>query len=193
VFVAGKAASPASSLDSWGATDSIQTTNSSNLLGADDNATILTGLFVAPGLQLPLASDLPKLMLPFAEALQQSQRYWSTNVAYGNIPEDGGGSGVEAPRYAMFAWSSTSLDTQRIVFPVPMRTTPAFTFYSANISGASSGNWQIYDGVSAWQTGTSITAASQNEAGFVAEISGFTVTTKSAYIGYGVFIADARL
>jgi hypothetical protein len=193
IFVSGKAASPASSLDTWGSIDSTQTTNSTNLLGADNNLTILTGLFVAPGSQLPLASDLSKLMLPFAESLRLCQRYWATNVAYGNIAGNAGGSGVEAPRYAMFAWSSTSLDTQRISFPVPMRTTPTLTFYSANIPGASDGNWQIYDGVSTWQTGTSITAASQNEKGFVAEVSGFTVATKCAYIGYGVFAADARL
>jgi hypothetical protein len=193
LFVAGKETTPQSTLDAWGTGNKVQTTNSTNLLGTNNNLTILTGLFIAAGTQLPVAGDLPRLMRPFDHELRLAQRYWSKNVGYDNKPGNTGGSGGEAPRYAMFSWAGTSLDSQRIFFPVTMRITPTLAFYSANIPGASNGNWQIYDGVSTWQTGTSISAQSHNDSGFVAEVAGFTVTTKAAYIGYGGFTADARL
>jgi hypothetical protein len=77
IFVAGKAATPASSLDAWGSTNSTQTTNSTNLLATNNNQSILTGLFIASGTQLPAAADLPVLMHSFPEELQNAKRYFN--------------------------------------------------------------------------------------------------------------------
>lgn len=65
VFVSGKETTPASSLDAWGSTNKVQTTNSTNLLGTNNNLTILTGLFIDAGQQLPIAGELPLLMRSF--------------------------------------------------------------------------------------------------------------------------------
>lgn len=75
VFSSGKETTPASSLDAWGTTNKVQTTNSTNLLGADNNCTVLTGVYIAAGIELPVAADLPKLMRPYPEALSLCRRY----------------------------------------------------------------------------------------------------------------------
>lgn len=76
VFVAGKAASPASAFDAWGSTNSTQTTNSTNLLGTNNNLTILTGLLIAAGARLPGATELPSLMRNFSHELLTCMRYY---------------------------------------------------------------------------------------------------------------------
>jgi hypothetical protein len=75
VFSSGKETTPASSLDTWGSTNKVQTTNSTNLLGSNNNCTILTGVYVAAGPQLPVAADLPNLMRSHPETLSLCQRY----------------------------------------------------------------------------------------------------------------------
>lgn len=77
VFSSGKETTPASSLDAWGSTNKVQTTNSTNLLGTNNNLTLLTGLYIDCSTQLPLAGHLPVLMRPFSEELKLCQRYWS--------------------------------------------------------------------------------------------------------------------
>jgi len=75
IFSSGKETAPASSLDAWGSTNKVQTTNSTNLLGTNNNCTVLTGVYIAAGAQLPIVGDLPKLMRPYPEALSMCQRY----------------------------------------------------------------------------------------------------------------------
>lgn len=77
IFSSGKAASPVSP-GAWSATNTTQTTNSTNLLGTNNNLTILTGLFVIPGLELPTSTRLPLFVRPYSETLPLVERYFQT-------------------------------------------------------------------------------------------------------------------
>lgn len=78
IFVSGKETTPQSSLDAWGSTAKVQTTNSGNLLGTNDNLTLLTGTYIAADTQLPLIGDMPGLMRSFDQELLLCLRYlWS--------------------------------------------------------------------------------------------------------------------
>ena len=74
VYVSGKTASPATP-DAWGATPAIQTTNSTNLLGTNNNTTIVTGLFVVPGIELPNLARHQFLLRPHDTEMILCQRY----------------------------------------------------------------------------------------------------------------------
>lgn len=76
VFSSGKETTPGSSLDAWGATAKNQTTNSTNLLGTNNNQTILTGIYIDVGTQLPVAADMPNLMRPSDQETALCQRYF---------------------------------------------------------------------------------------------------------------------
>ena len=110
VFVSGKETTPASSLDAWGATNKVQTTNSTNLLGTNNNLTILTGVYIDVGTLLPVAADLPRLMRPKAEEEhQRCKRYWRWLT-----------NGVGQAKSSTSAYIGVSHDSP------PMRTTPNY-------------------------------------------------------------------
>jgi hypothetical protein len=75
VYSAGKAASPVAP-GSWTATSAVQTTNSTNLLATNNNLTIMTGLIVLPGIELPSASRAPLIMRPFDQEQVACMRYY---------------------------------------------------------------------------------------------------------------------
>jgi len=84
VFSAGKAASPASA-GSWGSTNTTATTGSTqnNLSGTND-AALVTGLILLPGIELPSAARAQLIMRPYATELDLCLRYferWPTGTA----------------------------------------------------------------------------------------------------------------
>jgi hypothetical protein len=125
---------------------------------------------------------------PFSAEHALCQRYYSKSFALGTAPADN----VATDRYAGFAWSGTELDTQRIYFPAIMRIPPAVTAYSGTNGTPANGKWQIYDGVSAFQNGTT-TAIVITDTSFAMELTALTVASKSAYISYGGWVALAEL
>ncbi len=127
---------------------------------------------------------------PFAVELARVQRLFATNFTLGTAPANN----VMSPRFAGFAWSAGNVDTQAINFPVKMRIAPgSITFYSSTNGTPTAGQWQIYDGASAFQNATATSAGSVTDAQFNASLSGLTVTTRNAYICYGGWVADVRL
>lgn len=74
VYSAGKAASPVAP-GAWTATSTTQTTNSTNLLGSNNNLTIMTGLIVLPGIELPPSDRAALIVRPFDEELLLCRRY----------------------------------------------------------------------------------------------------------------------
>lgn len=75
IFSAGKAASPASP-GSWGSTNTTQTTNSTNLLATNNNLTIVTGLVVLPGLEVPSSERAALIMRPYRQTLEECKVYF---------------------------------------------------------------------------------------------------------------------
>lgn len=121
VFVAGKAASPASSLDAWGATNSTQTTNSTNLLGTNNNLTLLTGLHIAAGAQIMAASELARLLRTYETEFSLCCRYfWAIN-------KNGLSSGIFAFGQAFSTTSAFFL----FHCPVPLRAAPSGSLSAA--------------------------------------------------------------
>jgi hypothetical protein len=118
-----KETTPASALDTWGTANKVQTTNSTNLLGTNNNLTVLTGLYIAVGSQLPVAADLPKLMRPYPDELSLCQRYLPVIKA----PASG------APTIAMGQAFST---TQSMV-AIPLLPATRIPVTGATISAAS--------------------------------------------------------
>jgi hypothetical protein len=78
VFSGGKAASPATA-GSWGSTNTTATTGSTqNNLSSTNDAALVTGLIVLPGIELPLPSRAPLILRPYGEELQSCMRYLET-------------------------------------------------------------------------------------------------------------------
>ena len=143
VFVCGKETTPGTSFDTWGATVKIQTTNSTNLLGTNNNLTVLTGVYIAPGTQLPVAADLPKLMRPHSTELTLCQRwleYGSYNIGAQAAPT--GGSTGKVTRWPIpFKVTKATAPTITITESSKTRcatalstgvTTDNFTIYTTN-------------------------------------------------------------
>jgi hypothetical protein len=115
VFSSGKETTPQSSLDAWGATSKVQTTNSVNLLDTNNDLTIVTGVYIAAGNVLPAAADLLMLMRPFDVEYDLCLRYyWKVPVTGDTQPTGflGGCNGTTAAEFIA-------------IFPVQMRTSPS--------------------------------------------------------------------
>jgi hypothetical protein len=83
IYSAGKAASPVVP-GSWTSTNTMQTTNSTSLLGSNNNLTIVTGLILLPGLELPSSSHAALIMRPFDQEVLSCQRYLWEKVPNSN-------------------------------------------------------------------------------------------------------------
>jgi hypothetical protein len=130
VYSSGKAASPVAP-GSWTATSAVQTTNSTNLLAANNNLTIMTGLVVLPGIELPASSRAPLIMRPFDQEWPSCKRYWEKSYDYGVTP----GTAVSGGR-ARIRYASDGVGLQSCAFTVAKRATPTMTGYST-ATGAS--------------------------------------------------------
>jgi hypothetical protein len=111
IFADGKEAAPVVALDAWGTFNKVQTFNAtSNLFNTAGNAFAITGVFISAGTQLPLVSDLPKLMRPYDEEVLTCMRYF-----YNGIPALVGA-----------VYSPTTVVARAMAYhPVPMRVAPA--------------------------------------------------------------------
>jgi hypothetical protein len=110
VFSAGKAASPATA-GAWGSTNTTATTNSTqNNLSATNDAAVVTGLIVLPGIELPTSARAPFVMRPFDVELLKCRRYLPYFAPFGS----GGALGVGAS----FSTSSAQVFVR---FEVPTR------------------------------------------------------------------------
>ncbi|MGH6771116.1 MAG: DUF2793 domain-containing protein [Xanthobacteraceae bacterium] len=118
IFSSGKVASPAAP-GAWTATGTIQTTNSTNLLGSNNNQTIVTGFVVLPGIEFPEQSRLPLIMRPADEELRRCMRYFQNITS----PEE---TAVYSPPLVFFKASTTIWDHLGNRLPVEMRVTPTF-------------------------------------------------------------------
>lgn len=136
VFSAGKAASPAAP-GSWGATNTTQTTNSTNLLGANNNQTILTGLYISGGVQIPASSELAKLMRPFPYELWECSRYYFKTFTYATNPAQNVGTSTGEYIWPATATGTGAQRTPSAPFPRPMRTVPTLIGYNPAAANAS--------------------------------------------------------
>ncbi|HEY4723123.1 MAG TPA: hypothetical protein VII92_14815 [Anaerolineae bacterium] len=174
VFAAGKAATPASSLDAWGSTNTTQTTNSTNLLANNNNQTIMTGLFVASGTQLPMAANLPLLMRPFDDEMTLAYRYYQKTYNYSSVP----GSNEGGTNMLVLEAYNASMAAGFIIFKGnKMRAAPSITLYSqAGLSGKIN---RFLDGV---EIGTTVTVPEVSAQGFrYISDSGAGLTSGVAY------------
>jgi hypothetical protein len=172
VFSAGKAASPATA-GSWGATDTTQTVNSTqNNLSATNDATLVTGLVVLPGLELPSASRAPLIMRPYEQELALCQRYFAKNQ---------GGFKLGGPRGSMASATSAIAGMSFL----PMRAAPTLTFI---------GNTWWIDGVSSAATAM-VASSSSTPTEMDAALSSISPTGAVGFpVAYnGVLARDARL
>jgi hypothetical protein len=186
IFNAGKAASPAAP-NTWGATPAIQTTNSSNLLGSNNNLTIVTGFAVLPAGQKPTQSQLPLLMLPFEQALEACQEYYEKSYAYGVAPGTASAlAGIETK-----VVPSNTIANQQIYggtrYTKPKRGTPTVTIYGLAGGAGKISNFSGSD--LADLSGTPIAG----ELSFYAyNNSGGSISTTTNIVFYH-WVADARL
>jgi hypothetical protein len=179
IGVAGKAASPVAP-NAWTATGALQTTNSTNLLGTNNNLTIATGLVLLPGIELPASPRAPFIMRPFDQELSACQRYWEKTYDYGTaVGAASAGAGLR-----MGLAMSASAVAIAGNFKARKRISPAITLISFNGT----------TGVMAAQASNADTAAATPQ--FIGE-DGFCSVTSSgltAGAGYHVhFVASARL
>jgi hypothetical protein len=181
VFSSSKETTPASSLDAWGTTNKVQTTNSTNLLGTNNNQTVLTGLYIAAGSQLPTASDLPKLVRPFSAELNLSKRYWESTYEYGTAP------GTAPVPGAIFAIATAANFITTAIPLVPKNTQPIVTLY-ANATG--------HSGVFSDLNTDSDTGAASAYQITTTRVSGILVPGAGLTVGrgyYGHIVANSRL
>jgi Protein of unknown function (DUF2793) len=187
VFSAGKAASPATA-GSWGSTNTTQTTNSTqNNLSATNDATLVTGLIVLPGLELPSSSRAPFLMRPFDQEILLCRRYFQKSYNYATAP--GANLGTEGSgELFMFDWGASnaaSIAGGSGRFIPPMRAAPTFTIYDC---AGSSGKFSKLDSGATPTNNISPNQTLASETGFRVRSFG-----DSAYGMVFGWKADARL
>jgi hypothetical protein len=163
VFSAGKAASPVAP-GSWTGTNTTQTTNATNLLGTNNNLTIMTGLIVLPGIELPPSDRAPLIMRPFDhEEFECRRHYWKPTIA----TDFGPGFMIQ---------DGQNYRRRVIQFPRPMRAVPTVTVTAS-------------PGVSAAFVGSSPTTerVSTEYATLLLDVNANDVVTLTS------FVANARL
>ena len=176
MFSAGKAASPVAP-DAWGATDTTQTTNSTNLLGTNNNLTILTGLYIEAAAPLPASSELPMLMRPFPVELNLCERYWEKSYDYATALNTNTNLGCAV----CLAYTTTTITGMQ--FKNEKRAAPTMTIISKIGTAA---KWSTIGDVDIATT----TAASPS----TKAIAAFVSSSLTAGVGYyGHFVADSRL
>jgi hypothetical protein len=126
VYSAGKAASPVAP-GAWTGTSAVQTTNSTNLLGSNNNLTIMTGLIVLPGIELPSSDRMPLIARPFDRELILCQRYWGKTYDYATAPGN-------ATRTGAISGVGCNVANRPFinVYYAPMRADPTLTLYAVD-------------------------------------------------------------
>jgi hypothetical protein len=183
IFPSGKAASPVAP-GSWSTTNAAQTTNSINLLGTNNNQTIVTGLIVLPGIELPSTSRAPLIMRPFDQELMLCQRYYEKSYRYlhapGTVTNDGALASISP---AAVSYMSIA---QGYPFRVVKRVQPTMTFYNP-VTGSTSNPIRLNNGAS----NAPIVTDNIGDAVFSAYLNNTSVSQYDVIRTH--FVADARL
>jgi hypothetical protein len=119
--------------------------------------------------------------------LRLCQRYFAKSFAQPQMPSNGIGD----HRYAAFAWSTTGVDSERISYPVVMRTTPTIALYKSAV-GTTNGVWAIYNG-SAYVSASACSAIGVTDTGFMVEMTVPGLTFGWGIIAQGQWTAEAEL
>ena len=178
IFGSGKAASPVAP-DAWSATSTTASTNTTNLYGANNNLTIVTGLVLVPRAAIPNSLRVFGNQRTFDEELTLCMRYWEKSYGYNVVV----GTATErlGARWGMSISASLILGC---TFAVAKRVIPTLTMYSYN---GTSGTWSV------GSTDADTAAATAADIG----LNGWFRLSSSGLTGnvpyYGHFKADARL
>lgn len=170
IFGSGKETTPASSLDAWGSTNKVQTTNSTNLLSVLSATVALTGLYMDVGSQLPTASDLADLMRPADVELKRCQRFLRMSYPYGTLP----GAAVFSVQKSSSGSFASLEDYWHHTFE-PMAFSPTVTIFGFNGSVGKISNNAGTDSVSSSGSADTITPSSfraMNGSGGTITVSG---------------------
>lgn len=122
------------------------------------------------------------------EELQLCQRYYAKSFDLGVAPQDAFGN----PQYPGFSWSTTSVDAQKIMLPVPMRNSPTVTTYSTSIGGGA-GIWAWHLPGTGWAASSATAISEVTTKFFNVRMTVVGATSESAYIVSGSWAADAEL
>jgi hypothetical protein len=117
IFAAGKAASPVSP-GAWTATNTTQTTNATNLLGTNNNLTLVTGLILLPGIELPPSDRAALIMRPFDLELRSCRRHFYR---------------AQQPSWFGHTNATNTVNRCSAPHPVPMRAAPSSLTMNGNL------------------------------------------------------------
>ena len=185
LFVSGKETTPASSLDAWGTTNKVQTTNATNLLGTNNNLTILTGLYIDAGTQLPAAADLPLLMRTFDQEVALCMRYYEKSFPVLTPPAQNAGTGIGETTWPVIVAGANNNRAPFNPFTVRKRISPTLTFFNpSNTNGNVSDSQVGADG--------GAPASTANERGLIMSASANASSVVGNYLRVH-WTADARL
>jgi hypothetical protein len=170
---------------SWQTGNFIGTSNQVNVMDNTANNFFLTGVQLEAG---PVATPFERR--PIGTELALCQRYFCKSFALTTTPVNSTGDN----KLSLGAIVNAGIiDGQREEFPVSMRATPTFVFYSNN--GNANGLWAYWTGTAWVETGVSnMVATRQTEIGFTPRLngSGFSPTGR-AFIVRGHWTASAEI
>lgn len=169
IIFGGKEASPAVPNTWVGGSVKAQTTSSTNLMGALNNAVSITGFIAVPGTELPSVDRIAYIMRPSDVELPMCLRYYWRDAQVTYFFADG-----------ISAGASVNTLVFPVFYPVLMRAAPVITVPTFTTSGLLAAP---VASASTSTRGSYITATSNASAG-----------TRIYYVGNsGAYIADARL
>jgi hypothetical protein len=186
-FSMGAGTTYSTTANAWAAGNYIQPTGSTSVVGTNGATFFITGV------QLEKGSTATSFdYRPYGTELALCQRYFQKSFPQATAPADNQTVQAES---GLFAYDTTSGQSQFTQFIVTMRATPTLTFYQANGRGSTAGQWATYDG-SAWTSLTTSNSVSltlsQNGFTFVGSRSAAFVG-RSTYLLSGNYTASAEL
>jgi hypothetical protein len=130
-YCAGKESTPATP-NAWGATPKLQSTNSTSMLGTNNNQSIITGFKVLPVVslnELPSSERAALICRPFPEELALCRRYWQSTYNTGVTP----GTATIVGALLKFPDATTVyVSMPPYICVPPMRDTPTGRAYSSS-------------------------------------------------------------
>lgn len=167
--------------DTWTAGNFAATSNQFNIFSTLGNVFELFDVSITEG------AVAPTFVVPdYVETLKLCQRYWSKSFNAEINPANA----VDNSNYNAMAYSTAAVLSQRIYYPVKMRTTPTLTPYSSSSGTPVNGQWAWFNGTFVYGVTTS---NAPNETGFSFNIATSGATLFGAYFCVGGWTADARL
>jgi hypothetical protein len=165
INVAGKETTPVTPGAWIGGAVKRQTTNSTNLMGATNNQTYVTGLIVLPGSDVPPAARSPYIMRPYDQEILTCMRYWE--------------KGTQELIYMQFPAGGIPIAYGTLRFAVLKRATPTVT----------PTNFQYWQG----GTNTAFAPSITNVDTIKFSFQGTTFTNWMGWLGGGTWTADTRI